>query len=65
MRLHYLRDINSPLPVMEPAMATSVAGSKTERFRYPLDGSQDTFLTRVDHIVHHNYFAVPIGAHSS
>lgn len=34
MRLHYLRDINSPLPVMEPAMATSVAGSKTERLAF-------------------------------
>lgn len=31
MRLHYLRDINTPLAVLEPAVATSVVGSKTER----------------------------------
>ena len=31
MRTHYLKDINTPLGVMEPAVATSVVGSRTER----------------------------------
>jgi hypothetical protein len=36
MRLHYLKDIDSPLPVLPPAVATSVAGSKTEQLAFTL-----------------------------
>ena len=36
MRMYYLRDINTPPAVLQPAVATSVVGSKTERPAFSL-----------------------------